>query len=180
MVKQIALTLVAVIVATIAYGQAPQGDSSKASHIVISKEAMTLTLYDSNNLVICEFPIAVGKNYGDKRRNGDMKTPEGEFVIENIHNSSSWTHDFGDGKGQIAGCYGRWFIRLKTPPHKGIGIHGTHLPESIGTRATEGCIRLENSNLDSLKPMVRIGMPVLIESSAQDREATAMYDAEHK
>lgn len=178
--RSIALTIAAVLFATLTHGQTPQGDSTKASHIVISKEAMTLTLYDSDNLVILEFPIAVGKNYGDKRRKGDMKTPEGEFVIENIHNSSSWTHDFGDGKGQIAGCYGRWFIRLKTPPHTGIGIHGTHLPESIGTRATEGCIRLENSNLDSLKPLVRIGMPVRIESSAEDRVATAKYDAEQR
>ena len=39
---------------------------------------------------------------------------------------------------------------------------------------------MENSNLDSLKPLVRIGMPVRIESSAKDREATAIYDAEHK
>lgn len=178
--KSIALIVATLFVATLTYGQSPQGDSAKASHIVISKEAMTLRLYDSDDLVILEFPIAVGKNYGDKRRNGDMKTPEGEFFIENIHNSSSWTHDFGDGKGQIAGCYGRWFIRLKTPPHTGIGIHGTHLPESIGTRATEGCIRLENSNLDSLKPLVRIGMPVRIESSEQDREATALYDAEQQ
>ena len=168
--KSIALLVASLFVATLTYGQTPQGDSAKASHIVISKEAMTLTLYDSDDLVILEFPIAVGKNYGDKRRKGDMKTPEGEFVIENIHNSSSWTHDFGDGKGQIAGCYGSWFIRLKTP-HTGIGIHGTHLPESIGTRATEGCIRLENSNLDSLKPLVRIGMPVRIESSEADRRA---------
>ena len=178
--RRFILVCVATIVASLAYGQATHGDASKASHIVISKEAMTVTLFDSDNRVVCEFPIAVGKNLGDKRHKGDMKTPEGDFVIENIHNSSAWTHDFGDGKGQIAGCYGRWFIRLKTPPHTGIGIHGTHLPESIGTRATEGCIRLENSNLDSLKPLVRIGMPVRIESSAKDREATAKWDAEHK
>ena len=108
-----------------------------------------------------------------KTKVGDNKTPEGEFVIENIHNSSSWTHDFGDGKGWIPNCYGNWFIRLKTPPHRGIGIHGTHAPESIGTRATEGCIRLRNADLDSLKPMVKVGMPVVILPSDADREADA-------
>ncbi len=178
--RGVVLSLVALITTILAYAEEPQGNASKCDHIVISKETLTLTLYDSDGGVVCEFPVAVGKNLGDKRRKGDMKTPEGEFFIENIQNASWWTHDFGDGKGEIAGCYGAWFIRLNTPPHKGIGIHGTHLPESIGTRATEGCIRLENSNLDSLKPLVHIGMPVRIESSEADREATAKYDAEHK
>lgn len=154
----------------------PMGDATKANHIIISKETMTLTLYDSDSLVVCRFPIAVGKNLGNKQRRGDMKTPEGLFSIEQIQNAETWCHDFGDGKGMIAGCYGNWFLRLKTPPHKGIGIHGTHDPASIGTRATEGCIRLENSNLDSLKPLVHIGMAVRIESSVADRHADGIVE----
>lgn len=147
------------------------GDASKADNIVISKQSMSLTLYDSNGDVVCRFPVAVGKHMGNKQRPGDMKTPEGEFTIEQIQNAASWVHDFGDGKGIIEGCYGNWFIRLKTPPHRGIGIHGTHDPASIGTRATEGCIRLNNNDLDSLKPMVHVGMVVRIESSDEDRRA---------
>ena len=154
----------------------PMGDATKANHIIISKERMTLTLYDSDSLVVCRFPIAVGKALGNKQRRGDMKTPEGLFSIEQIQNAETWCHDFGDGKGMIAGCYGNWFLRLKTPPHKGIGIHGTHDPASIGTRATEGCIRLENSNLDSLKPLVHIGMAVRIESSVADRNADGIVE----
>ncbi|MBO7262449.1 MAG: LysM peptidoglycan-binding domain-containing protein [Alistipes sp.] len=147
------------------------GDPNKADHIVISKESMTLNLYDSDGGLIFSFPVAVGKNYGNKEKIGDMKTPEGEFSIVQIQDASAWTHDFKDGKGVIAGCYGNWFIRLKTPPHTGIGIHGTHAPESIGTRATEGCIRLNNADLDKLKPLVREGMKVTIESSVKDMEA---------
>ena len=154
----------------------PMGDATKANHIIISKETMTLTLYDSDSLVVCRFPIAVGKALGNKQRRGDMKTPEGLFSIEQIQNAETWCHDFGDGKGIIEGCYGNWFLRLKTPPHKGIGIHGTHDPASIGTRATEGCIRLENSNLDSLKPLVHIGMAVRIESSVADRNADGIVE----
>ena len=138
------------------------GDRSKASHIIISKQDFTLSLYDSDDKLVCRFSVAVGKNYGNKQRTGDMKTPEGEFSIQQIQPASDWGHDFGD-----------WFIRLKTPPHRGIGIHGTHAPESIGTRATEGCIRLRNADLDSLKPMVKVGMPVVILPSDADREADA-------
>ena len=149
------------------------GDKAKASHIIISKQDFTLSLYDSDDRLVCRFPVAVGKNYGNKQRSGDMKTPEGDFSIQQIQPASDWGHDFGDGKGWIPNCYGNWFIRLKTPPHRGIGIHGTHAPESIGTRATEGCIRLRNADLDSLKPLVRVGMPVAILPSDADREADA-------
>ena len=154
----------------------PAGDYRRADHIIISKQTMTLSLYDDSRHLICRFPIAVGKNLGNKRRVGDMKTPEGEFTVQQIQLAAHWTHDFGDGKGVIEHCYGNWFIRLKTPPHKGIGIHGTHAPESIGTRATEGCIRLKNSDLDSLKPMVKVGMRVVVESSEADRMEDARID----
>lgn len=153
-----------------AEAEAPEGDASRPGRIVISKQSMTLTLFDVDNRVICRFPIACGRNLGNKSRVGDMKTPEGDFTVQQIQPASTWTHDFGDGKGEIKGCYGNWFIRLKTPPHTGIGIHGTHDPSSIGTRATEGCIRLHNADLDSLKPMVRVGMPVRIETSDADRK----------
>ena len=109
------------------------------------QEDMTLRLIDGQGGDILKFPIACGKNYGNKRKSGDMKTPEGVFSISEIVDASCWTHDFGDGKGEIAGAYGPFFIRLETPGHKGIGIHGTHKPESIGTRDTEGCIRLHLS-----------------------------------
>ena len=149
----------------------PTGDSTKADNIVISKQTMTLRLYDSDGALICTFPVATGKHAGNKQRPGDMKTPEGEFTVEEVVPAAHWTHDFGDGKGVIEGCYGNWFIRLKTPPHRGIGIHGTHDPASIGTRATEGCIRLENNDLDSLKPMVHAGMRVTIEAGDADLRA---------
>jgi LysM repeat protein len=153
------------------------GDPNKASHIVISKETMTLKLYDSSNRVIFNFPIAVGKNYGNKQKPGDMKTPEGEFSVQQIVNASAWSHDFKDGKGVIQHAYGDWFIRLKTPGHSGIGIHGTHDPNSIGTRATEGCIRLNNENLNKLQPLVYTGMKVTILTSQRDQQADGLVAA---
>lgn len=152
------------------------GDPNDAHHIVISKENMTLNLYDSKNALIFSFPVALGKNYGNKVEPGDMRTPEGEFTVQQIQDASDWGHDFKDGKGFIPNCYGNWFIRLKTPPHSGIGIHGTHDPNSIGTRATEGCIRLNNADLDKLKPLVKIGMKVTIESSVKDMDADGRID----
>ncbi|MDE5686373.1 MAG: L,D-transpeptidase, partial [Paramuribaculum sp.] len=49
-----------------------------------------------------------------------------------------------------------------------IGIHGTNEPESIGTRASMGCVRLHNDELLRLKELVKVGTPV--EILAEDRE----------
>lgn len=129
--------------------------------IFISKVDMTLTLVGSQGQVVATYPIACGENIGQKSIKGDHKTPEGYFLLQNIHESSKWGHDFHDGKGFIRNAYGPYFLRLQTG-FQGIGIHGTHAPESIGTRATEGCIRLENKNIADLETRVSIGMPVII------------------
>lgn len=107
-----------------------------------------------------------------------MKTPEGLFSVQQIQDASAWTHDFGDGKGEIRGAYGSHFIRLKTPGHRGIGIHGTHDPASIGTRATEGCVRLNNSDLlELVKKYVYVGMPVVILTSEADSAVPCRFPA---
>lgn len=130
--------------------------------IYVSKTEMTLTLADSQGNVIRTYPMACGKNVGRKRSRGDMKTPEGVFSLKQIQEASSWGHNFHDGKGYIPHAYGPWFLRLDTPGFSGIGIHGTHAPESIGTRATEGCIRLVNEDVEDLHNRVTLGMTVII------------------
>ena len=129
--------------------------------IMINKSSYTLSLYKGDEL-IKQYPVAVGKNRGDKQRVGDNRTPTGDFKIVSIENASSWTHDFRDGKGKIAGAYGPWFLRLDAKGWKGIGIHGTHDPASRGTNATEGCIRLSNEDIAELRTYAYRNMPVVI------------------
>ena len=125
-----------------------------AAFLLIDKETMTLSVIDYNGNDLYKFPIACGVNFGNKIRQGDKKTPEGVFRIKGIHNSQKWTHDFGDGKGEISGAYGPWFFRIDVPGYTGIGIHGTHDDNSIGKRVTEGCIRLHNVDVEKLKSVV--------------------------
>jgi len=131
--------------------------------IVIEKSKYTLSLLDDNDNVIVQYKIGIGKTPGDKQSDGDMRTPEGEFYISKIQNSKTWSYDFEDDDlGPIVGAYGPWFLRLETGKWDGIGIHGTHLPKSIGTRCTHGCIRMKNKDLNDLKQRIHIGIPVLI------------------
>ena len=130
--------------------------------IVVSKADMNLALVDSSGVAIRVYPMACSKYYGPKERRGDNKTPEGSFTINELLYAANIPHDFKDGKGPVKGAYGPWFLRLSVPGFRDIGIHGTHLPESIGTRATEGCIRLRNDDILDLKGRVRLGTPVII------------------
>lgn len=139
-----------------------------ANIIVISKQNMHLNLINYKGDTLFCAPIAVGKGYGNKQKQGDMCTPEGVFKVVDIQNASKWTHDFRDGKGEIKGAYGKHFIRLKVPGHKGIGIHGTHDPKSIGSRSTEGCIRLNNNDLEQLVTLISPPLTVVITPSAMD------------
>ncbi len=142
---------------------------SPGYRIVVVKQAFELRLFAGNDLVKT-YPIAIGKNPGDKQRVGDCRTPEGDFTISEIQDSRAWIHDFQDGKGPIRGAYGPWFLRLGTGADRtrsgkawsGIAIHGTHAPDSIGTLATEGCIRMRDADIEELKKLVKIGTPVSI------------------
>lgn len=127
--------------------------------IVVDKPAMTLRFVQGDSLLF-SYPMACGKHYGQKKKVGDMRTPEGTFTVVEVVDSRKWVHDFGDGKGRIRGSYGPWFIRLSYG--KGIGIHGTHDPASMGKRATEGCVRLRNEDIEALKPYITEGMTVEI------------------
>ncbi len=136
----------------------------KGKWIFADKANFRLYLVDGNK-VLDSWGICVGQVPGNKRKSGDRRTPEGTFTVQQIQPANTWTHDFKDGKGVIKGAYGPWFIRLKTG-WKGIGIHGTHDPNSIGTMATEGCIRLKNEDVEKLKPQVTVGMRVVIGPNA--------------
>lgn len=148
--------------------------------MLISKQDMKLRLIDYKGNTLFESDIACGLKYGDKQKQGDMKTPEGIFSIADIQDSRKWTHDFHDGKGEIEGAYGSFFIRLSVPGYKGIGIHGTHDSLSIGTRATEGCIRLKNNDLEKLISMIRIPMTVIITPSVEDERNNSNKNYKNK
>lgn len=156
------------------YGQL-YGEAKYLIHI--HKQAYKLELFEKGkDEPIRTYGIAVARNSGDKQRSGDNRTPTSwgkavdipksykgakagvpsakvPFRVEEICDASGWSHDFHDGKGVIEGAYGPWFISLDTG-WDGIGIHGTHDPASIGTMASEGCLRLKNSDVTELKKII--------------------------
>jgi lipoprotein-anchoring transpeptidase ErfK/SrfK len=118
--------------------------------VLISKDAKRLTLYAK----VRSFPVATGKNTGDKRRAGDCRTPETppgalDPIVRKLRTPEG-------------SQFGPRFLLLSTPPWQGIAVHGTNAPSSIGTDASHGCVRLHNPDILSLFGDVRVGDPVLI------------------
>ena len=169
------LLVVAVLQSSPVYADWPSTDyGDQMYRIRIHKLSHTLELFQKGQQdPIRVYGIATAMNSGDKERPGDHRTPISwgyimasipgagnwvpsatiPFVVEDIYYAGDWSHDFGDGKGEIAGAYGPWFISLNTG-WDGIGIHGTHDPSSIGTNASEGCIRLLNQDIAELKDII--------------------------
>lgn len=115
----------------------PQGSLS----IVVDTQKLRLTLY-ANGKPYKSYPVAVG------RPNHMTLSPIGEWTI--VHKSKDWGGGFGT----------RW-LGLNVP--WGIyGIHGTNKPWSIGTRASAGCIRMFNRDVEQLFRWVPTGTSVTI------------------
>ena len=123
--------------------------------IVVRKSEFVLELRSPEGVE--RFPVAIGSNPdgADKQAPGDCRTPEGEFEIVSIEESADWERD-----GERV--YGPYFLRIACPPWEGIGIHGTNEPETIGTRATLGCIRMRNEDLAQVVSRVEVGTRVVI------------------
>lgn len=150
-------------------------DKKENCFIVISKKYLCLQVYEvvkNDTLLTAFFPVCLSRNKGEKQSSGDMRTPESTmeepFSIEDIQDASTWTHDFGDGRGAIL-AYGNWFLRLSTG-FRGIGIHGsTGNEDSVPGRDSEGCIRLRDADIIYLKENYAfVGMKVTIQHEDEE------------
>lgn len=145
-------TLITLLVFSMVSGHPSTQDVS----ILVDKPSSRLYVLGAAGDTIVSYPVALGCNYGSKQREGDRKTPDGDYEIVSVEDSHEWE---GDASGSD---YGPWFLRLGKGEWQHIGIHGTNVPESIGRRASLGCIRLHNSDLEQLKQMVKVGTKVKI------------------
>lgn len=144
---------------------------------VVSKKDFRLYVYENKELV-AHFPICYGRNPETKTQDGDFATPNCDeqhpFRISQIVDSHSWRHNFNDGRGNIPSC-GPWFLRLKLngalSSNTTIGIHGcTSNEESVPGRDSEGCVRLRDADIITLKSKyARIGTKVIIRGKDVDK-----------
>lgn len=107
--------------------------------ITIDLQKFLLTLKEGGTTT-ATFPVAIGKP--------ETPTPTGNWrIIQKTLNPG--------------GPFGARWMRISVP-WGGYGIHGTNAPESIGTAASHGCVRMRNEDVIQLYDIVPLGTEVQI------------------
>jgi murein L,D-transpeptidase YafK len=158
--------------------------------LVIWKSHYTLTVY-RGDIPVKTYRTVFGRGYrdGDKRMMGDRRTPEGDFYICTLNRSKRFYKFMGlSYPGLKHAEYGlrsqlistkeyeliKKAVEERRPPPwdtqlgGAVGIHGVTLDKNAPQRNilsmnwTDGCIALDNADIDELFSMVSLGTPVTI------------------
>jgi murein L,D-transpeptidase YafK len=158
--------------------------------LVIWKSHYTLTLY-KGNAPVKTYRAVFGKGYrdGDKQMTGDKRTPEGEFYVCTMNYSKRFYKFMGlSYPGVKHAEYGlrdniitpneyalikKAIEERQQPPWDtrlggAVGIHGRMLDDAVSPQAlsrqnwTDGCVALDNADMDELYSVVSLGTPVTI------------------
>ncbi len=122
------------------------------TEIVAWKSEFRLALF-LDGYFLKEYPIGIGK---------DDRTPTGQFVVDDMLVEPRWyppgggAIEYGE-EGHLLGE--RWIGLADEPGAAGLGLHGTS-DGGIGTKCSNGCIRLYNEDVVELYDFVQVGTPV--------------------
>lgn len=99
--------------------------------------------------VVRSYPIGVGTE--------DTPTPDGQYYVKEIVELTRTDSAYGSHALVLNG-----FSEVLTFWRGGgmLGIHGTNRPDSIGTNASHGCIRMHNEDVAELADLLTRGTPV--------------------
>ncbi len=140
----------------------------RADLVLVEKSRNKMYLID-NGEVLREYKISLGQNpIGDKVQRGDLRTPEGRYLIDYKNNQSrfyrslniSYPNEFDVAEASARGV----------DPGDDIVIHG--LPNGINDHDikgeiyplnwTEGCIAVRNKEMDEIWQLVELDTPIEI------------------
>jgi len=163
-VRRLLIGAVLCFAAIVCEGIAPAEEP--ADRIVIEKSARRMVLYRDGRKVH-EYRVSLGGDpVGPKTRQGDHRTPEGQYFIEGRNDRSRYYKSLRISYPNEADL--ERARRLKVNPGGDIMIHG--LPNGqryIGPLHrlydwTEGCIAVTDEEMDEIWSLVEVGTPVQI------------------
>jgi lipoprotein-anchoring transpeptidase ErfK/SrfK len=125
-------------------------DLTQARRIVVSLQDCKLALIEGDKVVRI-WDTAVGAK--------SSPSPSGNFEIANRLSKPYYYHP---GKVIPSGPSNPLGTRWLGLSLKGFGIHGTNAPGSIGKKASHGCIRMRNRDVEELFELVKAGDAVEI------------------
>jgi lipoprotein-anchoring transpeptidase ErfK/SrfK len=112
-------------------------------NLTVNRTDKTITAYNDGRTVV-QHQVAVGKP--------GSPTPLGGGTITEIHFNPDWAGTRGQGyvPSGPRSPLGRIRMRYDMP----YALHGTIKPESIGTEASLGCIRMQNAEIIELARLI--------------------------
>lgn len=123
-------------------------------YIIVNKQTNELAFFYEEEIKEV-LSVATGKS--------EELTPEGEFtIIVKAKDPYYRKTDIkgGDPKNPLGT---RWIgFNAEDTDGRTYGVHGTNNPDSIGNYVTQGCIRLDNENVEALFEKVPIGTKIWI------------------
>lgn len=115
--------------------------------IVVEKQSQTLFLFSRDGgREVLRFRCSTGEEPGPKSRSGDSKTPEGVYFFTQEHLKKDLAPIYGTRAYPMD--YPNALDRLAGRDGNSIWLHGTN--KSLKPMDTNGCVALENENLDAL------------------------------
>ena len=142
--------------------QSVMPNSPSMTSVKIDTKTNMLGVFDSDKLVAA-YPVTIGSAQtespiGDWKVQRIAKLPHFRWDPEMLKHGtrSDKFHVLPPGPNSPVGVI--WIALNK----KGIGIHGTNEPETIGRAVSHGCIRLTNWDVVRLAQKVKPGVPVSI------------------
>lgn len=141
---------------TLQYLDTVEAPPVKDKWLIINKTKRTLTLYEGNK-VLRKYPVAVG--------NPASLTPSGKYYVACKIVNPDWGGG-GYAKPVAGGApsnpLGKRWIGLSLNGGGDYGVHGNISPYSIGTYASHGCIRMDNTDVEALYEIVSVKTPIWV------------------
>jgi len=169
-VRHLALTFALLLLSLVLVGCASKPPERLAADQVVVKKSERKLMLMNDGRVIREYRIALGDApRGHKMRQGDERTPEGDYILD-------WRNPRSSFYKSIHVSYpndrDRMFARaMGVDPGGMIMIHGlpNYLPPNAVKHAnynrrdwTDGCIAVDNHEMDEIWQAVRDGTPIRI------------------
>lgn len=139
---------------------------TKIDKLIVSKSKRTMEAY-SNGQLIKTYKISLGQNpVGDKEYQGDKRTPEGEYKINDKNPNSGFHKNLGVSYPNAVDK--KEAERKGLDPGGEIKIHG--LRNGVGFIGkfhrffnwTAGCMAVTDNEVDELYDAVDLGTPIII------------------
>lgn len=164
------MTRILILTCFLIFSLSPIAHAREAAQALADKSDRVVVFYDGNAREIARIPAAFGINPGRKGREGDKRTPEGDYTLTPARPSDQWN----------------WFMPISYPNEEdiarainmgrdprnlggAIGLHAAgdgflhQVRQSFGENWTLGCIAISNDDMARVRGMVKQPIPIRIQ-----------------